>query len=75
MLLQMLRERCKVQEKWQSNGRMQHKLNESFLKTRDRGMEWSSHETSILTPKCLKEEDEGLVLMHEMDSKIQIFAS
>ena len=54
---------------------MQHYLHESFLKTGERGLEWSYYETSILTPKFLKDEDDGQVMMHKMGYEIQIFAS
>ena len=41
----------------------------------ERGLEWSSYETSTLTPNCLNEEDKGLVMMLKMGYEIQFFAS
>ena len=41
----------------------------------EKGLEWSSYEISILTPKCLNEEDKGLVMMLKMGYEIQSFAS
>ena len=52
---------------WHINGRMQSYLHESILTTGERGLEWSSCETPILTPMRLKDKNKWLFMMHKMD--------
>ena len=57
---------------WHINNRMQSWLHESILTMGERGLEWSSCKTPILTPIRLKEEEKWLIMMHKMDYDIQI---